>query len=253
VLPVLRTDRLVLWRHGRTAWNADGRFQGQLDPPLDDVGRDQAVRTAPQLAAAAAPGGLDPAGTVVVASDLRRAVETATALTTVLGVDLRLDRRLREHSLGTWEGLTRDEVVERFPEQYADWVAGRPVSGRGGEQPAQVVERALAALADLPPADVVVAVTHGGTTRRLLEALLGLGAEQTRVLGPLSNCGWSELALREGRWQLVRHNSSLPSRGAAHRSADGRPLRAVPDGGPAVTTGRERAAEGPTEDADAAV
>ena len=125
--------------------------------------------------------------------------------------------------MGCWEGLTRDEVAERYPDQYADWLAGRPVRGRGGEEPAHVAERALAALADLPPARVAVVVTHGGTAGRLVERLLGLGPDHRRVFGPLANCAWSELALQGARWRLLRHNSSvlpLPDgHGAASRPA----------------------------------
>jgi probable phosphoglycerate mutase len=221
-------QRLVLWRHGRTEWNAEGRFQGQLDPPLDAEGRRQAARVAPQLAAEL------PAGqTVVVSSDLSRAAETAASLTTVLGVPLQVDPRLREHGMGTWEGLTRDEVADRYPEQYADWVAGRPVRGRGGEEPADVATRALAALADLPPSPVAVVVTHGGTAGRLLERLLGLGSRHRRVFGPLANCAWSELAVQGGHWRLLRHNS------AVHHHVDARG-----DGVPAVEPG-------PAGDADA--
>ena len=202
-LPDLPVERLVLWRHGRTEWNATGRFQGQQNPPLDAEGRRQAERVAPQLAAEL------PAGeTVVVSSDLRRAAETASSLTTVLGVSLRLDPRLREHGMGSWEGLTRDEVADRYPEQYADWVAGRPVRGRGGESTSQVADRALAALADLPRRSVAVVVTHGGTAGRLMERLLRLGPQHRRVFGPLGNCAWTELAHQGGRWRVLRHNSS---------------------------------------------
>jgi glucosyl-3-phosphoglycerate phosphatase len=238
--PPLPVSRLLIWRHGRTEWNATGRFQGQLDPPLDAEGRCQAARTAPQLAAA---GPLS-RGTVVVSSDLRRAAETAATLTGLLGVPLRLDPRLREVGLGSWEGLTRDEVAERHPDQYADWLAGRPVRGRGGEDPATVPQRALAALQDLPEAPAAVVVTHGGAGGRLIEALLGLGPEHRRVVGPLGNCAWSELAVQGDRWRLLRHNSSAPqppaeSTGPARTAA---PLEAgaTPEEAPA-----------PAQDADA--
>jgi glucosyl-3-phosphoglycerate phosphatase len=214
----VRVPRLILWRHARTQWNADGRFQGQLDPPLDDEGRNQAARVAPHLLAC----GLTAAGTVVVSSDLTRAAATATVLTSLLGVPLRLDARLREHGLGAWEGLTRDDVAARHPEQYADWLAGRPVRGRGGENPSDVTRRVLALLADLPTAEVGVLVTHGGTAGRLLEALLGLGSDHRRVFGALANCAWSELVQQGDRWRLIRHNTwaaSLPD-GAAPADGD---------------------------------
>ena len=204
-LAALPVARLFVWRHGRTAWNAAGRFQGQLDPPLDAVGRAQADRAAPHLRAA----GLSGADTVVVSSDLVRAAATATALTDLLGIPLRTDPRLREHGMGCWEGLTRDEVAARYPDQYDDWMAGRPVRGRGGEEPEHVGDRALAALADLPQVAVAVVVTHGGTAGRLVERLLGLGADHRRVVGPLANCAWSELVFQGTRWRLLRHNSAV--------------------------------------------
>jgi glucosyl-3-phosphoglycerate phosphatase len=240
-LPRLAVPRLVLWRHGRTEWNAAGRFQGQLDPPLDATGQKGAAAAAARLVAA----GLRPDGAVVVSSDLDRTVQTATALTDLLGVPLRRDARLREHGMGCWEGLTRAEVAERYPEQYADWTAGRPVRGRGGEDPAAVAERALAALVDLPEASVAVVVTHGGTAGRLLERLLGLGSEHRRAFGPLDNCAWSELAEQGGRWRLLRHNvSAYP---VPDGRVDGSP-EAVPVSRP--TDGRSEGAR-PAADADA--
>jgi broad specificity phosphatase PhoE len=245
-LPVIAVPRLVLWRHGRTEWNATGRFQGQLDPPLDDEGRNQAVAAAPHLVA-----GLPRESTVVVSSDLSRAAETAANLTALLDVPLRLDARLREHGMGVWEGLTRNEVGERFPDQLADWMAGRPVRGRGGEEPAAVADRAVAALADLPPARVAVVVTHGGTAGRLMERLLCIGPDHRRVLGPLGNCAWSELSLQGDRWRLIRHNSAvlpLPA-GAADGAAPRSPAARTVDGLPAEAPGVDDGA--PMTDADA--
>ena len=219
-VPGLRVPRLVLWRHGRTAWNAAGRFQGQLDPPLDAEGHREAAAAAAQLVAS---GMLIP-DPVVVSSDLGRTVQTAEVLTGLLGVQLRVDARLREHGLGRWEGLTREEVAEHFPEQYAEWISGRPVTGRGGEDPATVAARALDALVDLPSAPVAVVVTHGGTAGRLLERLLGLGADHHRLLGGLENCAWSEVAVQGGRWRLLRHNIrsvAVPDAEAEALSTDG--------------------------------
>jgi glucosyl-3-phosphoglycerate phosphatase len=204
LLPELPVSRVVVWRHGRTEWNLSGRFQGQQDPPLVEAGRLEAAHAARHLAP-----GLPADRTVVVSSDLSRALDTATTLTDLLGLTPVVDPRLREHSLGCWEGLTRDEVAKRFPEQFADWQAGRPVRGRGGEEAGEVADRALAALADLPETSTVVVVTHAATAGRLIEALLSLGPELRRVVGPLGNCAWSELARQGARWRLMRHNVTV--------------------------------------------
>lgn len=229
-LILLPVPRLLVWRHGRTSWNAAGRFQGQLDPPLDLVGQAQAHRTAPHLRAA----GLSAADTVVVSSDLVRATATAEALTGLLGIPLRTDARLREHGMGCWEGLTRDEIAERYPDQYADWMAGRPVRGRGGEEPEQVGDRAMAALAALPPVAVAVVVTHGGTAGRLVERLLGLGSDHHRVIGPLANCAWSELLFQGTRWRLLRHNSAVADMTEGGPGVDDPRPGTIDDGTPAV-------------------
>jgi probable phosphoglycerate mutase len=238
--PALPVGKLLLWRHGRTEWNATGRFQGHLDPPLDDEGRRQASLVASLLA-----DGLHEDGSVVVvSSDLRRAADTAQALTALIGAPLRTDPRLREHGLGCWEGLTRDEVADQYPDQFADWLAGRPVQGRGGEEPAAVAARAVAALAELPEAELAVVVTHGGTAGRLLEQLLQLGPEHRRIFGPLANGAWSELAFHATRWRLIRHNSPVP---------DGRPAPTAPAGaeGGVTPEGGATPEEGPPQDADA--
>ena len=241
--PALPVRRLLIWRHGRTEWNATGRFQGQLDPPLDAEGRVQAAHVAPLLAAQL------PAGrTVVVSSDLSRARETAEALTSLLGVPLRTDARLREHGLGCWEGLTRDEVADRYPGQYADWTAGRPVRERGGEDPRDVVRRTRAALADLPPAEAAVVVTHGGTAGRLLEHLLELGPEHRRMLGALANAAWSDLVVQGTRWRLIRHNSFLPQGADGHAGAPAETATASEAEG---TGTPEEGGPAPAQDADA--
>ena len=189
--------RVLLWRHGRTRWNVQHRFQGQADPPLDDVGRQQAAASARLLA------GYSP--TSVVSSDLRRAVQTARPLAELLGLPVMLDRRLRERSLGAWEGLTRDEVVRRHPEQYARWLAGREAHQHGSETRDELGQRALAALADVE-GDTVVLVTHSATAMALTGRLLGLPVTGWRAVGPLGNGRWSEFTSDEHGWRLRAHN-----------------------------------------------
>jgi probable phosphoglycerate mutase len=193
---------LVLLRHGRTAWNAERRFQGQADPPLDEVGRMQAYEVAALVAA------LDP--DLLVSSDAARAVQTAQPVAEITGLPVALEPRLRERSLGHWEGLTRSEVAERYPDEFADWVAGRDVSRRGGESRAEVAARAVAAVQELPAASTAVVVTHSATAMALSSALLGLDPGFP-VLGPLANCHWTELSCdSDSGWRLRAHNIGVP-------------------------------------------
>jgi probable phosphoglycerate mutase len=194
--------RLIVLRHGRTAWNAQRRFQGQADPPLDDEGRRQAYEVAGMIAA------LGP--DVLVSSDAQRAAQTAAPIGDLTGLAVTLEPRLRERSLGHWEGLTRDEVALRYPDEFADWVAGRDVSRRGGEARQQVADRAVAAFAALPDVGTAVLVTHSATAMALCNALLGLPHAQ-HVLGPLANCHWTELRTdEEAVWRLRAHNIGAP-------------------------------------------
>jgi glucosyl-3-phosphoglycerate phosphatase len=196
---------LVVLRHGRTAWNAERRFQGQLDPPLDDVGYVQAYEVAGMVAA------LEP--DLLVTSDAARCVQTAERIAAVCGLALLPDPRLRERSLGHWEGLTRGEVAAAYPDEYADWVDGRDVSRRGGETREQVAARALAVMSELPEYLSAVLVTHSATALSLCTALLELD-QRMHVLAPLANCHWTQLQSDPHRggpsWLLRAHNVGVP-------------------------------------------
>ena len=226
--------RVLVWRHGRTRWNVEHRFQGQADPPLDDVGHAQSAAAAPLLAAYA------PAA--VVSSDLARAVQTARPLADLLGLPVTLDPRLRERSLGRWEGLTRDDVGRLHAEEYAHWLAGREDRPAGGEPRSALADRAVAALAGAS-GDTVVLVTHSATAIALTGRLLGLPVPGWRAVGPLSNGRWSELIRDEHGWRLRAHNvGPLPvDRAGAVEAADPVPI----DAGPGPRTGSE-----PTDAAD---
>ena len=152
---------LVVARHGRSTWNAEGRFQGHGDPPLDAVGRAQADALAGALARVQA----QPA--VVVSSDLRRAAETAGAVAVRCGVQVRTMPELREVDVGAWQGLTVADVQERFPQEYAQWAAdpGDATLRRGGgETVAEAGARVAAALRSIASGwryHSVVVVSHG--------------------------------------------------------------------------------------------
>ena len=200
--------RIVLWRHGQTEWNMAGRLQGQTDVPLDKVGREQA-KTAARLLQWLQPS-------AIVSSDLSRAVDTARALADLVGLDVTLDKGLRETFVGTWQGLTDAEIKERFPEEYAAWREDHAHQRRGGgEIEAEVADRAVAAieraLETVPNRGTLVIVTHGGTARVTIGKLLGLPEKYSGVLGGLSNCSWSVLGEGHRGWRLLEHNAgSLP-------------------------------------------
>ena len=123
---------------------------------------------------------------------------------------LRLDARLREHGMGSWEGLTRDEVAERFPDQYADWMAGRPVRGRGGEEPAAVAERAVAALADLPAGRRSRSSSRTAARRAGCWSGCSASAPTTAACsGRWATARGASSSCQGGRWRLLRHNSSV--------------------------------------------
>ena len=118
-------SRLLLWRHGRTAWNHERRFQGQTDVHLDETGVQQANDAAPRLAAR------EPK--LIISSDLGRATQTAGALVELTGLPLHLDPRLRERHFGSWQGLTAAEIQKRYPDDYARWTTASRLSVSGIE------------------------------------------------------------------------------------------------------------------------
>ena len=199
---------LVVWRHGRTEWNDTGRFQGHLDTPLDAVGHAQSRAAAAFLAS------LRPAR--IVTSDLARAASTASYLGDLTGVEVESDPRLREVDVGEWSGLSRAEIAERFPDAYAAWLRGEDVRRGGGETSPEVVARALGAVHDRLPAEgPVVVVTHGGTSRDLVIALLGLPREARTVFAVLGNARWASLARHGDGWRLTAYNAGVEENGGA--------------------------------------
>ena len=134
--------RLVLWRHGRTAWNLEHRFQGQTDVALDEVGVRQA-RAAAGLLMALRPQ-------LIVSSDLSRARDTAQALADRTSLTVQTDPRLRETNGGRWEGRRREELLLEDPDTYRAWLAGEPVRpGGDGEGRGDVGARVMAAIDDV--------------------------------------------------------------------------------------------------------
>ncbi|MQA97274.1 MAG: histidine phosphatase family protein [Streptosporangiales bacterium] len=193
--------RLVCWRHGQTVWNAESRFQGQTDIPLNETGLAQAERAARLLAA------LRPAA--IISSDLMRAADTAAALAAVTGLPVKTDKRLRERSGGSWEGCTAEEIKRRWPAEDAAW---EPPEGELVPAVAERVAEGLQSAIDTAgPDDLVVVVSHGAAIRLGMAKLLGLPEEHWPLLGPLNNCSWSVLSEGRRGWRLLEHNAgTLP-------------------------------------------
>lgn len=195
-------SRLIVWRHGNTDWNAEGRVQGQSDVPLNDLGRQQAV-TAAELLVRLQPD-------VIVSSDLSRAADTAAALAALTGLSVRTDPRLRERQFGSWQGLLMSQVAVQRPEEYARWVAGADTIADGIEPLHDMGVRMAAAFTDavaLQPSGTVVVATHGAAARQGVLHLLGWSTGQIRSFRALQNCHWIELTHEADRgWQIAAYN-----------------------------------------------
>ena len=201
--------RLVLLRHGRTAWNESGRAQGHADIELDVTGHAQARAAARHLA------GLDIAA--LWSSDLRRARRTAGYVAAETGLTVSCDERLREFDVGERQGLTLAEFAERFPGEYAAWASGEDlVPVKGGEGAEDVEARILPALRDclgtLRHGETGLVVTHGAAMKVGLAGLLGWPRDLGATLKGVDNCAWITVEEIEhgGRLRLAGYNQKAP-------------------------------------------
>jgi broad specificity phosphatase PhoE len=184
---------LLLARHGETDWNRDGRFQGHADTPLNNLGREQARALAEEVA------DVD----VIYSSDLRRAIETAQVVADRLGLEVRVDSRLRERSFGGWEGLTRQEIEEAFRDDYERWRTGESFGAEDAESHEAFAERIEAFLADVlarHPEETVLVITHGGSIRVIQAVASGLNyLRDRRSIRAVANGSLARYAHREGK------------------------------------------------------
>jgi glucosyl-3-phosphoglycerate phosphatase len=224
----------VLWRHGQTTFNAERRFQGQLDVPLNEVGIEQAAVAARYIAA------LRPSA--IFSSDLSRAAQTAATRARLTGLSVKHDPDLRERRGGDWEGLSDTQLRQDYGQAYAHWTsAPADWAPPGGESGTMVADRAWAGLlraADsVPGGSTVVVVSHGGAIGLGTARLLGI-APGLRLLGTLGNCRWSVLGRRDGLWRLLEHNVGTLPVPVADVEAEA-PVEAGDVGAPAGGTRRE--------------
>ena len=181
-------DTLLCIRHAQSTMNAAGLWQGQANPPLSEEGREQAHALGERLAGESL--------SVLVASDLRRARETAEIVGRSLGIATRLEPGLRELDVGDWSGLARDEIARRWPEDFGRFRAGDlDVRAGGGETRRELRERVVAALRSLQQTyrgGRIAVVTHLGVIRTLSPGIQITNAESfwldmTILAGPSSS------------------------------------------------------------------
>ena len=171
---------LLLARHGETGWNREGRWQGWADPPLNATGQAQAHRLADELRAVAFDA--------VYSSDLRRAHETAVILAAPHAVPVLADAGLREIDIGSWSGLTRAEIADRFPD-------GRRPDGETHEEHGARVREAVMRIARDHLGERILLVGHGGTIRAIHDVI------SDHPYHPVPNCHVLEVHFRDD--QLV--------------------------------------------------
>ena len=179
--------RITFVRHGESVSNQAQRWQGQGDSPLSALGRRQAEALGKRLAGRHFDR--------VIASDLSRASDTARAV----GLPFEQDRTFREFDVGCWEGLTKEEVEERYPEEIERLKAGEDLPLGGGESFAAFSTRVDEALsrvrASVAPGEHVLIVCHGGVIGAALSVLLGLRGGRRFPLARVSNTSISEVLL----------------------------------------------------------
>jgi broad specificity phosphatase PhoE len=161
--------RLVMIRHGSSTWNDERRIQGQLDPPLSDRGREQATKLASRFRGKQVDA--------FYSSDLQRARATAEAIADELGIQPELMPELREVALGEWEGLNREEIVARYPQEWEQWRL-RPSwdivpGGEGTEAFEGRVGSVLERITERTRSGQVLIVTHGGVIQVALLRAVG--------------------------------------------------------------------------------
>ncbi len=202
-----RSRRVVLVRHGQTAWNAEGRAQGHTDVGLDDTGRSQSEAMATVLA------GLEPS--LLVTSDLSRARETAAFLEKQTGLTAVEDPRWREFDLGERTGLTLAEFGEYLGVKFGGWWdVHAHVEVPGAETPDELAARVVPAFEEvlerLGEGETALVVTHGASLRVAIAGILGWPLETAGDIEAMHNCGWATLAeTGAGRLRVSAYNLTV--------------------------------------------
>ncbi len=194
---------IILARHGETDWNAAGIFRGREDVDLNDIGMRQAELLGEYLSG----DKIDS----VYSSPLKRAVKTARAVAGHQALEVNIVQNLIDFDYGEWQGLSRQEVSERYPELFQDW-ADLPEQVRmpRGESLEDVRKRAWPFIEDsvlTGGEGRVVLVSHRVVNKVLICAMLGLDNSNFWNIR-LDNCGITRFSYEGNRLILTRHNDT---------------------------------------------
>lgn len=206
---------IFLIRHGETEWNRNGRWQGHADIPLSQAGREQAQALARRLVSESA------FFDHLYASDLSRAFETAQIVGRALNMSVHPFPSLREIHVGSWSGLTRTEIIERFPGAFKDFFHSQ--DGETLDVFDRRVGEGVLELARRHPGERLALVSHGGTIRGILRYLYALQGLDEPPSVHLGNTSISEIYFDGAAWQLVRQND------LAHLAGDQAPDMLAPE------------------------
>jgi probable phosphoglycerate mutase len=195
--------KLIAIRHGETEWNIQSREMGQLDSPLTDRGILQANAIATRLGRHR----LD----ALYCSDLGRAIRTAHIISSAIGIEPVLDAGLRERNMGIFQGLTKAEMMFKFPREYSDYHRiGHTFRIPDGESAQERDVRSLRVLTEIATRHVdqtVVVVTHGGFLMGFFEQVLGMvpgNGWRFRRENAAFNC----FEYLDGKWSLQTWNDT---------------------------------------------
>ena len=195
--------RLIAIRHGETEWNLQLRETGQLDSPLTQRGIDQAKRLARRLAT------IPP--NAIYSSDLGRAIQTAEIIAAECKTIIELEPGLRERNMGIFQGLTLDEICQRFPRERAEYLKLDPeYAVPDGETARERLDRSVrvfTAIAERHSNEVVAVVTHGGILTGFFEFVFDLSHGNGRRFAK-SNCAYNAFEYSDGRWRLETWNDT---------------------------------------------
>ncbi len=193
---------IILARHGETEWNVQGVFRGRVDIELNETGIKQAELLAEYLS--------DLKVEAVYSSPLRRALKTAEVIASHRKLDVKIAPGLIDIDFGEWQGLSHQEVKDRYKELYGKWLNNPDkVKIPAGESLADVRKRAIGVVDEVTAKHegTVVLVSHRVVSKVLICALLGLDNSHFWNIR-LDTCGITTFTYENERFILTEHNNS---------------------------------------------